>query len=317
MKNKKGDFNFVLLFAIIAGAAILVLSIYGAVRSGNVFRTAGQAELSATINVITDPLQSGSFAAMSSRISFNQGTRILNRCDSYTGFGKNYIAAESESEILKDDANKLIEIPVTNKYIFSEDSIGKDFRVFSKPFELPYRVSDLLFISTLNYCLVSPPEEIAEEIIGLNMPNFRVDLPGNSTCEEDSIRVCFGYGEDCNITVEGRCDNCDSEFDYGIVKKDKETLYYSGSLLYGAIISDADLYECNVKRLLFRTSMVANLYAQKIDLMNMRNCNSFLKPDLETLSRITMNASSEDLDELYAFAKSLEKKENKESCKIW
>jgi len=317
MRSKKADFNFVLLFAIVAGTAILVLSIYGAVRGGNLFRTAGQAEISASIDVITDPLQAGSFAAVSSKISFRQDTRINNRCDDYLGFGKNYIAVESESSALKDSANQLIEIPISNKYIFSEESYGTDFRLFSKPFELPYRVSDLLFISTLNYCLVSPPEEIAEEIIGLNMPNFGVELAGNNTCEEDSIRVCFGYGEDCNMTVDGQCNDCDSEFEYGVVKKDGDSLYYAGNLLFGAIISDPDLYECNVKRLLFRTSMIANVYAQKTDLMNMRDCNTLLKTDLEVFGRMTLSAKLENLDELYDFAKSLDKKENRESCKIW
>ena len=317
MKSKKAEFNFVLLFAIIAGTIILVLAIYGATKAGSTLRGASEAEVAKSLDIITDPLQAGSFDAVSSMISFRKDIRIINDCEAYSGFGKNSIAVQSESSIGEEWTTDLIKIPITNKYIFSEEKAGKTFRVFSKPFDSPYRVSDLLFISSIDYCLISLPEDIAEELLALNMPNFGVDTSENTTCKENALNVCFEFGSNCNITVEGRCNDCDSEFEYGVVKKDGDTLYYSGNLLYGAIISELELYECNVERLLFRTSMIANLYAEKTNLMNMRDCNTLLKPDLEVLSTMTINATSEELDELYIFSKSIDKKASRESCRIW
>ena len=51
--RKKGEFNFNILFAIIAGGAILVLAIYGAVKIGNTQRFQTDTEIAKKLSILT------------------------------------------------------------------------------------------------------------------------------------------------------------------------------------------------------------------------------------------------------------------------
>ena len=58
-----------------------------------------------------------------------------------------------------------VEIPVYNKYIFSKQALeGKKFYLFSKSFEFPFKVSEIIFISNEDYCFIEPPGNIEDEI---------------------------------------------------------------------------------------------------------------------------------------------------------
>src|SRR3989344_2803023 len=48
------------------------------------------------------------------------------------------------------------------------------FYIFSKPFEFPFKVSDLIYLTSENekYCFDNAPENIAEEILQLNQGNL-------------------------------------------------------------------------------------------------------------------------------------------------
>lgn len=322
--GKKGDFNFVLLFAIVAGIAILLLAIYGAMKAGSGISTQSQAELAKSIEIITDPMHAGFAEATTSRISFKKETRITNECDS-DGFGKNIISAQAKSSIGDEWDNEALGIAIPNKYIFSESEDGKDFYIFSKAFNSPFKVADLLFVSAQKYCLVFPPEEIAEKILALRIKNIGVEVFENNTCEENSIRVCFDFYDDCNMTVVGSCNgnHCDTQYDYGYVEKDGENLYFYDNLLYGAIFSDKYLYDCNVQRLLRRLSSVANIYAQKAERMNMRGCNTLLGSDMILLSEMTADANLENLEDIFIFSENIDDKVTGSSrqysaeCGLW
>lgn len=318
MKSKRGEFNFVLLFAIIAGAAILVLSIYGAVKSASWFKLSGDAESSVALSSVLDPLQSGSYGAVASSITFRKETLILNDCDSYDGFGSNSISTQTESAIRGDFINP-IKIGVSNKYIFSQEEAGKYFRVFSLPFDTSFRVSDIIVVSSLNYCFIFPPEEIEENILSMRMSNFQIRNSDNNTCDDDSINVCFGYGQDCDVLVNGMCKDCDSEYEYGVVERSDGDVIYSGNLIYPAITTSKDLYECNVRRLLFRAGMVANIYSQKSDYMNMRGCGTLLKSSLVSFSNMLLNADVKDLHAIYVESKNLDSKVrlDRSECELW
>lgn len=319
MKDKSGDFNFVLIFAIVAGISILILAIYGATKAGSTLQNQNEAELAKTIEIITDPLQAGFAESSTSKIVFNKETRISNDCTTFGGFGKNSIAVQTRSGIGEPWSSDLTPVSIHNKYIFSEYEQGKTFYVFSKPFSSPFKVADLLFVTSKNYCLVSPPNTIAEEILGLGVKNIGIETNINNTCKDNSTRVCFD-ASGCDIQVYGQCSDisCISKYDYGYVMKGKDRLTYSGeALLFGAIFSDKVLYECNVDRLLFRLSNIAAVLSQKADLMNERGCNTLLKPDMELLSIQTRNATSIDLIDLYVSGKNLDKKESREQCGLW
>lgn len=320
MNNKKGDFNFVLLFAIIAGTAFLILAIFFAVKFGSTIKSGSDVQLAKSIDSFAGQLQAGFASSLTGKISLPKKSQIYPACYNEDGFGYNMLAVISESDFLKQVPPTPIEIKITDKYIFSQPDFGKEFYTFSKKFELGFPVGDLLFISTSEYCLVNPPERIKKEVMALDLKTLRVSDSINNTCSEDAPRICFGYNDDCNMTISGNCfqSYCQDEFETGTVAKDQDTLAYVDSLIYGAIFSEKDLYDCNVKRLLFRTSKIAQVYSDKIDLMQTRGCNSLLKPDLLTLSSTAEDADSSDLQNLFAFGKNLaEEEELERSCGLW
>jgi len=312
--QKKGQFNFVWLFAIIAGSVILVLAIYGAMKAGDSIRYQTDSEIAKSISIISDPLQAGFSEGSFGKILFKQETRINNFC--FDGdFGKHMISVSTKSDVGEEWNIPGEEVPIQNKYIFSsEASSGEEYYVFSKPFEFPYKVADLIFLTSERYCFLNAPEKIVEEINGMNIPNIETD---NCT-SEDLIRVCFGSGSDCDVRVRGSClSGCISVYDWGSVERYGSEMDYVGNLMYAAIFSDKGIYDCNVRRLMYRIGMIAQGLIDKSDLMGARNCNTNLKADLIYWKGITINASVSDLNGLYSIAKSLERKNDGEICRLW
>ena len=313
MIKKKGQFNFVWLFAIFAGATILVLAIYGAINAGNSMRFQTDTEIAKSISIISDPLQAGFSEGSFGKILFKQETRINNFC--FDGeFGKHTISVSTKSDIGEEWKTPGEPVPIHNKYIFSSESnSGKEYYVFSKPFEFPYKIADLIFLTPERYCFLNAPDEIVEEIEGMNILNIETE---NCT-SEDAIRVCFGSGSNCDVKVRGSCfSGCKSVYDWGTVEKHGSNMNYVGNLIYAAIFSDKGIYDCNVQRLMYRTGMIARGLIDKADLMDARNCNTNLKVDMVYWNSVTINATANDLSGLYTLAKNLEKK-NKELCGLW
>jgi len=318
--DKQGQVDFVMLFAIIAGSMILLLAIYGAIKAGTTMQTTNQAELAKSIQIITDPMQAGFAEASTATISMKQNITISNDCSTDDGFGVNKISVEipSPAGIQNQMPTSPVKISITNKYIFSDLTPGKIFYVFSQPFNSPFRVADVLIVSSQDYCFINPPDSISAEVFGLHVKNIGIKNTFNNTCAIDAKTVCFGPSN-CDISVVGECNKagCDTAFDYGYVKKRSDQLDYSGNLLFAAIFSDKDLYDCNVQRLMFRLSDIADLLSQKADRMNARGCNVLMKPDMEALLSLTQNATSDSLQGIYDFSQSIQIKEDNEECKLW
>jgi len=310
MGKKKGQFNFVWLFAIVAGGAILFLAIYGALRFGDTLRYASDTEVAKSLSIITDPLQAGFAEGSFGKIGFRQETRINNICFD-GGFGKNDISVSSQSNVGEEWNLPGGASSIYNKYIFSSGKTsGFDYYVFSKPFNFPYEISDLIFLMTENYCFVNAPEGVP----GFDVPNIEV---GNCSVA-DAVRVCFGFGDDCDVMVYGSCGTrCDSVFDEGVVVRDGVDVRYVGNLMYGAIFSDKGIYDCNVRRLLYRAGKIAEEFVDKADLMDARNCNTNLRPDLIVWGAMVGNASVDDLASLRLMADVIDRKNNGEVCGMW
>jgi len=306
----KGQFNFVWLFAIVAGGAILFLAIYGTLRFGDTARFQSDTEIAKSIAIITDPLQAGFAEGSFGKILFRQETRINNVCFD-NEFGKNDISVATRSSVGEEWNLPGGATSIHNKYIFSSGkSSGLDYYVFSKPFNFPYEVSDLIFLTSENYCFVNAPDGVP----GLDVPNIEV----NNCSVADAVRVCFGSGSDCDVMVYGSCSSgCDSVFDEGVVVKGGIDMRYVGSLMYGAIFSDKGIYDCNVRRLTYRAGKIAEEFVDKADLMDARGCNTNLKPDLIFWGAMVGNASVDDLASLRGMANMIERKNGQEGCGMW
>jgi len=313
---KRGEFNFVWLFAIIAGAAILILAVYGATRLADTTRFQTDTEVGKKLSIITDPLQAGFAEGSFGKIIFRSETRVNNYCDSGE-FGKNEISVSTRSRIGEEWKLAGGATSIHNKYIFSSpQNSGKEYYVFSKPFNFPFKVADLILMTTESYCFVNTPEEIKNEVLGLNIPNIAVE---NCTNADDEVSVCFG-SSNCDINVFGTCTNGCGDlgvYEEGSVLKDGEKMEYVGNLMYAAVFANKEIYDCNVKRLMYRTAKIAEVFSKKADLMNARGCNTGLKPDLYLISGMALDAESGDLIVLNNFAKQVQIKNDRELCGLW
>ncbi|RMD46116.1 hypothetical protein D6829_00400 [Candidatus Pacearchaeota archaeon] len=306
---KKGVFNFVWLFAIIAGGSLLFLAVYGATKigqSGQYQKTSFDAK---SISILTNPLHAGFSDARFGVIRLGESARIKNICID-EGFGKNRILLSERG--LNDEWSEFgAGVSVKNKYIFSEKVLeGKELFVLSVPFEYPFKISDLLIVINKDYCFVDAPQEVKNRIggLGIKMISFKSQ---SSDCPEDSTTVCFsGSSSSCDIKV-----SCSSACDEGTVTKDGENKRFVFGLLYGAIFSDNEIYSCNVKRLFFRKKKLLELYSSKAkDLLGIscqisRDFKSKIDSPIAFSSWLGSNEVSK--------SKALDKENKKLGCRLW
>ena len=92
-------------------------------------------------------------------------------------------------------------------------------------------------------------------------------------CTSEMPLVCFGFSQrteqKCDIIVVGckkdRDPLCEYDYYYGYVtnKGSSARKHYLGGLLYAAIYSDPDIYECNVKRIAKRLEKQAKVFTDE------------------------------------------------------
>ena len=78
------------------------------------------------------------------------------------------------------------------------------------------------------------------------------------------------------------------------VEKEGKTLYYEGPLIYAALFSTPEVYECNVKRLMLRLASLCSIYRDKIKILQKRECNSLLDIHLSELAGLADNLESSE-----------------------
>jgi hypothetical protein len=295
IKSKRGylQISFGWLFAIIVGIIIIALAIYFVTKMIDNRSIVQSAKTSKELESLLNPLETSFESAVTGSIIFPEDTRIYNRCDNRSNFGTQKI------EIVQKRYNKWRETDTEsisqNKYIFSEKyTEGKVFYIFSKPFEFPFKIANLIYITSAsnNYCFIDAPEDIEDEISDLNknIPNLRL----RGECSENDVKVCFGRG-DCEVLVD---------YDAKKVRKENEIMYFeTDALMYAAIFSDKATYECQLKRLMQRVQILSKIYTDKESLTSIK-CDSDLSANLLALS-----SSASYLDDI--------KDKNTGECKLW
>jgi hypothetical protein len=308
-RNRSGqiEISFGWLFAIVAGIAIIFAAIYLSSK----FIQSGQESISAKtgkeIGTLLDPLETSFESAQTTSITIPSETRINNKCKTSGLFGEQFIQLDQKS------FNKWVETDVNvgfnNKYLFSEEEIeGKTFYIFSKPFNFPFKIADLFYVtsSKKEYCFADAPDEIKDELSKLNQSNLIL-----TNCPDKSTKVCFG-SKKCEINV-----NYAGEY----VEKNDERMYFSGlgedstALMYGAIFSNKTVYECQVSRLIMRMKELSIIYKNKEELTAKKGCETNMGADLITLS--TSIESPEELSEIKTIADSLDEKNKARGCLLW
>lgn len=319
MSGKTGfQISFAWLFAIIVGIFILFLAIFMVTRLINLGQYEISTETEKKIGVLLNPLEIRFETGKTTLLNLGRETRIYGECDDYSLFGRQIISISQESFGRWPEPAQGVSFK--NKYIFSEKiAEGKNFYIFVKPFEFPFKVTDLIYLTSASdeYCFISPPTHIKDELETLNQGNILLN-----DCSDKSIRVCFN-SEDCDIEVD---------YSRNRVKKQQTELYFEGdslielyfegdSLMYAAIFADKDIYECQLKRIMQRTSQLSLLYRDKANLVSRQGCFSNLNPELSELSTLANNFETSDdfnkNDYMINLVKDIQE-ENKDSiCRLW
>ncbi len=314
--DKRGfEFSFAWLFAIIVGAVILFLALYfstGIIRGTSYQR---DTEIAKELTLLFDPFATGFAETKIDTITLPVETRVLNACSTKGVFGSQLISSSQHS--LGKWSEPGGEIAVNNRYVFSREiEDGKKFFLFSKNFEMPFKASEIIILSSGKYCFKNMPDHVEDALRNLNLEDIEI---GN--CSFGSVTVCPSSG--CDVQVADLCRTgifCEREYNYGYVMRKGSTkkMYYSGNLLYSAIFSDPDIYECNVKRLAQKITELSKLYRDQ------NAFNDFCGTTLEApLLQLAQNAQSlrgsVDLASLLDDARAVREVHDglQEDCRVW
>jgi hypothetical protein len=309
MKSKKGvSFSFGWMFAIIIGAVIIFLAVYGASRFVGTETKIRDSEIGKEIGIILNPIAVGVEEGNRGKIVFTDETTIINWCDPTLGkFGVQDISVKSGSGLGASKEEGAVS-SFSNRYIFSSGTVeGEEYRVFSKSFDFPYKVASVIYLwgTEEKYCFISPPKEIEEEIIGLGLQGVSIvdrDIDCPAGAEEIKIQVVGSKG------LQGR------------VIKGFDEVYFSGSALaFGAVFADKEIYECQVKRLMQRTSELALVYQAKSSYLAPRTgCGPGLGLDLGQYATKTLDLErSFDLAGLSIMSGDIERRNDDLYCKLF
>ncbi len=308
MKQRQGflQISFGWMFALIIGIFIIFLAVFTVSKFIDQGQTQGNAETSASIGVLLNPLETGFEEGKTTSFSLAKKTRIYNTCDTFGSFGNQII------EVQQENFNKLegrgFQNKFENKYIFSNNPIeGKNFLIFSKPFSLPFKITDLVYLTSTEeaYCFLDSPERIQEEIQNLKQPNLQVD-----DCEEHALTVCFSNTPECDIRVR--------ENEKAVEKDGNKVYYEEDALLYAAIFSQKQEYECTVKRLSKRAAVLSEIYNEKSSYLTREvGCT----PNFNVLSLKSLFTNLEDSGDLFRIASEAENIDKKNDfdfrCSLW
>ena len=313
MKNKQAfEIGFNLIFGIVVGAVIIFFAIYAATKLIKTSVEVQSTELGKELGIILNPIETAFETGKSDKITFPAETRIFNDCKLTGTFGTQEISTASKS--LNGEWQKpSFPSSFKNKYLFSENVLeGKNYFVFSKPFEMPFKIASLIYIWDENqaYCFIDAPREIESDVVDLNLNNIFIE-----NCTEESKKVCFstsGCDIDVSLDISGKIRG-------SLKKKSQDRVYFEdSSLLYAAIFSDTNIYECQLKRLMKRTSELSSLYYAKTIFLSQKNCNSNLEADLSIYSNKTFSFNNSiQLRELNLYAEEIRSKNEDLSCKLF
>ena len=308
MENERGflQISFAWLFALIIGAFILFLAIYASTKIIQTEKISLDARTAKEIGVLLNPLETGFETGKTTSIKLPSETRIHNRCNNDGFFGRQIIKISQKSFDEWSDTD--VNVGFSNKYIFSENFVeGKKFFIFSKPFNFPFKVTDLIYLtSEKKYCFSNAPKEIENEISNLNQENLFSD-----SCPEESIKVCFDSNANCDIVVN---------YKGGYVDKNGERMnFYSDSLMYAAIFSDKEIYECQLKRVMQRGEQLALIYRDKAEFISREGCTTNLNQELLELSNLKNQLdNSQNLNNyMVNLANKIDVKNSLAECKLW
>ncbi|MDP4039904.1 MAG: hypothetical protein Q8P57_04990 [Candidatus Pacearchaeota archaeon] len=304
MKKRGLEFGFNWLFAILVGAVILFLAIFIATKFVDTNRKVSDTFVSAELSNLLNPIETNLEDSKYVKIRFVQETRVFNDCFENGNFGRQEISTASKIGVGDEWGTQSNPKSSFNKYVFSENfEEGKEMNVIVKPFEMPFKVGDAIFMYSKDYCFINPPRDIEEEIEDLSAGgNIGINISSRvSSCPDESVKVCFDLiGCDINVNSNAK-----------IISKQGSDLHYTDSLIYGAIFSEPEIYECQIKRLMKRASELSYVYAEKAKFLEDSGCSNSLEQDLRSFASAVLIESSNELQRIEGNSDILKDKNDK------
>lgn len=322
MHKKALEFSFSWIFATIIGAAIISLAVYAAIQVAKTTTSGEETKLSKQLTVLFEPLETKTASGLASSVKLSEDVRIRSACE--TGldneFGKQKFQLMAKAGITKKWSGEGGNASINHKYIFlNKTADGKKFYFFTKPFNMPFKVANLVYLTSDRYCFVIPAGN-QFDFVGNEIEDFKSELDNiklvtsKAECERGMIKVCFGTGS-CDIAVTG-------DKDKGIVKKTgkPDMNYVTESLMYAAIFSDYETYTCNVERLMKRLKSETNMYVRESQFLSGK-CGSIPISSLINFgNNVPKNFGSGNIaamNSMLNLATSLEEQNQAVECGLW
>ncbi len=278
--NKKGvSIVFNWIFVGVVGALLLVFLISFALNLKATSEEISYSILGMKLRDMFISLSSGEEAVVLKDMPINYNDRVIFDGDHIKLYKKNTNLAKTKVE----------------EFIFSGELKKGQFYVWSKPWEMPFKVSNFLIINSGNgYSFSNEPRFF-------DLPSeFDVGSGKKVSFVQSSVFKCReSSSNDIEIIYEK---------EYGVVcyYKDntlvKEVNFLGEAMMYGAIFAnDAEAYEKNYKRAMKRLKFLAMVYREK-------SRNSLLFAEMD---RFVNDLSSNDLRKIYEDVESIRAKNSK------
>jgi hypothetical protein len=316
-KGKKGAMQFAWIFAIIVGAVILFLTFFFLGRE--IFTQEQQSGIEEVygLDILLGPFTYlGSISeATSNEINLYTTTKLDFDCNSL-GLGYSTIILEKKSITTND---------IYDKYLYGDKMETKKIAVISKPFKMPFRVADLIYLAQdsgndKTYCFVNPPLRIENELNNLDINGFEF-YNSIGQCSQGTISICFDVSATCDIKVYDKSSGSMTEYEIGEVRKGQDRIYFVGnSLMYGAIFSSKEVYNCNLERLVARIDPLISIYRDKNLALSQEDCDENYNIALAALDSAALNLDPENFNSLlvlYNNAQELEILNDQATCKLY
>ncbi len=303
----------------IVGGAILFLALYASwhISEGEreVQQTFTAQELITQLSTLTTSLETTNRPG---NLSFATPVRITPRCTLEGNWGKQEVNVAQRSGIGKPWEDTGIPAAASTLYLFSATPAeGRTFTLLVKPILLPFKIGDSIALWSGSYCFVQPSGAVEDDLSLLEgTGNPITSVSHAKECPRNSTVVCFTSG-----SLPGSKSSCQVIVDLTqqSVTKQGRTFHYIDSLLYAAIFGEANVYECNVMRLLRRAEFLATLYSDKSSFIASRShtgCSSNIQEELASYRALAHNGTSAVLPALWIKAQELDKR-NPDACPLW
>jgi len=259
-KNKKADM-FQWMFALIVGGIILFIALYATFKFVNTQSYSGGTLAAKEFEILLNPAETSYITEQAAIVPMQKETQMVLSCD-YTGIGSESIKFKQLDNIGKKYKDFGQEIVFNNKYVFSQSTeTGKNLYFFSKKLAVPWNF-DLIFANLQKYCFVDAHDSIKQEIQLLNISNIKF-VSNENNCLKGDIKVKFylDCDYDCENTIEGR-----------VVIGSNEKYVKGMGLALAAAFSSNGIYYCNLRRIAYRASLLAELYGKKAELISQDGC---------------------------------------------